>query len=456
MNPRLFILLLGAIFMANACKKDTLIDSTTPTVAGLNCSSVVFAATATAGTAYTGSASLPYTSGNGQTYTAGSAIASSGVTGLSATLQAGTLASGSGSLTYNISGTPSGAGTASFAVSFGGQSCTLELTVSASSRSSDCSSATGLQKVVCLAEAFKATLNATQLAALQLSYSKSDAVKWSNLPQALTQTKRVGLAFSSLSATQLTAVKALLEAILGPGSNEGYSEAIGILAADDYLGANGGGSTYGSGNYYIAFLGSPSTTTLWELQYGGHHIAVSNTYNGGKLVGATPAFRSTEPFAAFTQNGATYEPMAQERSALAAMLTGLSETELSSAKLSSTMSDILLGPGKDGQFPTTRSGLKVSNLSSTKKALVLAAIKSYVGDLDEENAASIMAKYSAELDDTYIAYSGTTAMLTQNDYVRIDGPSVWIEYSTQGGIVIRSANHPHSVWRDRSTDYGGN
>ncbi len=138
------------------------------------------------------------------------------------------------------------------------------------------------------------------------------------------------------------------------------------------------------------------------------------------------------------------------------MLTGLSNAELTSAKLSSTYSDILLGPGQDGKFPTTRSGLKVSELSSAKKALVLAAIKTYVADIDDENAALILAKYTAELDETYIAYSGTTAMETKNDYVRIDGPNVWIEYSTQGGIVIRSANHPHSVWRDRTGDYGGN
>jgi hypothetical protein len=270
------------------------------------------------------------------------------------------------------------------------------------------------------------------------------------------QTKRVGLALSSLSAGQLTAFKALLAAVMGTSNSEGYAEALAILAADDYLSANGGGSTYGSGNYYVAFLGTPSATGLWQLQYGGHHFALSNTYNQGKLLGATPSFRAVEPFAPFSQNSVNYEPLGQERVALAAMLTGLSDAELTSAKLSSTYSDILLGPGKDGQFPSTRSGLKVSTLSTAKKALVLAAIKTYVADIDDENAALILAKYTAELDDTYIAYSGTTAMETKNDYVRIDGPNVWIEYSTQGGIVIRSANHPHSVWRDRTGDYGGN
>jgi uncharacterized protein (TIGR02145 family) len=73
-------------------------------------------------------ASVPYTGGDGGYYTAQS-IASTGVTGLTATLAAGTLANGNGSVTYSITGTPASAGTASFAITLGGQSCNIALTV---------------------------------------------------------------------------------------------------------------------------------------------------------------------------------------------------------------------------------------------------------------------------------------------------------------------------------------
>jgi hypothetical protein len=49
-------------------------------------------------------------------------VSSTGVTGLTATLSAGTFASCS--LTYTISGTPASSGTASFALSIGGKTCT--------------------------------------------------------------------------------------------------------------------------------------------------------------------------------------------------------------------------------------------------------------------------------------------------------------------------------------------
>ena len=52
-----------------------------------------------------------------------------------------------------------------------------------------------------------------------------------------------------------------------------------------------------------------------------------------------------------------------------------------------------------------------------------------------------------------MSFTQAGTMETKGDYFRIDGPSVWIEYNTQGGIIIKTENHPHSVWRDRKGDY---
>jgi len=101
---------------------------TNPTVTSLNCAG----ATTTAGTvntAYSGTATIPYTGGNGVAYSTGSSIISTGVTGLTATLQLGTLTNGNGTISFSISGTPTSFGIASFAISFGGQTCTLSITI---------------------------------------------------------------------------------------------------------------------------------------------------------------------------------------------------------------------------------------------------------------------------------------------------------------------------------------
>ncbi|MBO0930811.1 DUF3500 domain-containing protein [Fibrella aquatilis] len=474
----LLLSLLLALLAIDACKTTTdPVVTSGASISTIACASATFSTTAVSGATYTGTATVPYTGGNGVAYGAGTAVGSTGVTGLNAILQAGTLASGAGNLTYSINGTPSSSGIAAFALSFGGQTCTLSLAVGGTSSgtvtanssavttalsvtasaNATCNAQTGLAKVVCLTEAFKATLTATQLATTQLTYSKANAQKWSNLPASLSS--RIGISLGSLNSTQLAAFRDLMVAVLTTGGlDEGYDEMLGNMVADDYLATIGGGSGYGAANFYIAVLGTPSTTGLWSILFTGHHYTQPFTFNAGAVTGVTPAFRAVEPAAVVTGANRSYQPIEQERAAFAAMLTGLSSTEQTTAKLSSTFSDVVLGPGKDGQFPAIKAGLRVGDLSAAKQALVLNAIKLYVSDLDANTAtaSTILAKYTSDLANTYIAYSGTTAVASQNDYVRIDGPGVWIEFSYQGGVIVRNTPHPHSVWRDHTGDYGGN
>jgi Protein of unknown function (DUF3500) len=453
-----------ATLLTISCSTDDVTTTTTTstaTVTALTCSAATFSATPTASTAFTGTATVPYTGGNGVAYAAGSAIASTGVTGLTATLTAATLASGAGNATFAITGTPSAAGTAAFAISVGGQSCTLSLTVSAATTTTTSGSAwsidTDIANIVKAAEAFKATLTTTQVAALQYAYTKAQAQKWSNFPESIYK-GRVGLQTSTLSTAQWTAFLALLKATSSTTANEGYEEYTGILDADDYLGKNGGGSGYGSGNYYIGFLGTPSTTGLWCLQIGGHHGTNITTYNAGKMTGGTPNFRSTEPYPTWTSTntGKTVQPLVQETATFANFLKSLSSAELTTAKRASAQNDLIAGPQKDAAFPSTKTGVKAGNLTTAQKDLLMLAIKTWVDELDDKAAAAVLAKYKSEIDDTYVSYYGSTTMATQGDYILIDGPGVWIEWSMQGAIIIKGGVHPHSVWRDRKSDYGAN
>lgn len=315
-----------------------------------------------------------------------------------------------------------------------------------------------IEQLVSLANAFKATLSTEQIKILQLGWSKTDAVKWSNFPQAFSNPQRVGIGFSQLSPNQVSAAKALLAFVLDDKTqNEGLDETEGILAADNLVATlPGRDKFFGAGNYYIAFLGEPSTTGLWQLQFGGHHLAVSNTYKDGKLIGMTPSFRGVEPMTPIEANGKHYQPMEQERAAFEKVLSSLSETELTTARLAASFADIMLGPGKDNQFPSIKQGLKVGLLSKEIQGFVLLAIGLYVKDLKSIEADKILATYNVELPDTFIAFSGNRELNEVGDYFRIDGPGVWIEYHIQPSRDIKNPPiHPHSIWRDHKSDYGG-
>ena len=344
------------------------------------------------------------------------------------------------------------------ASSYASGSCATVATISAGSSTTttttDCSTATTTTaRVVCAADAFLATLTDAQKASVVLAYSQTSAIKWSNLPCG--SACRVGLQLSSLTTAQVAAALAVVQAATGTTANEGYDEAMQIRAADDILGTINS-SGYSSGIYFIAFLGTPSTTSTWQLQFGGHHLAINKTYNAGAVQGATPQFEGVEPTSWTATNGTVYAPLSSEHDAMAAMLASLSDDQLAGAKLSSTFSDVVLGPTNDGKFPATKVGIQVSSLSSDQQALVLAAMKPWVLDTDDATAASLLATYQNELANTYIAYAGNATLTNNADYVRIDGPSVWIEFVCQTGVVYQNQIHYHSIWRDHTRDYGGN
>ena len=61
---------------------------------------------------------------------------------------------------------------------------------------------------------------------------------------------------------------------------------------------------------------------------------------------------------------------------------------------------------------------------------------------------------SAELADTYVASSGSIEFTEQNDYIRVDGPSVWIELSLQSGIVHGFAGLVDSIVARMAAELG--
>jgi hypothetical protein len=250
------------------------------------------------------------------------------------------------------------------------------------------------------------------------------------------------------------AANVLLAAVTGSGAGHGYDKIQQHLSADDYLREHGGGAHYGRGNFYLAFLGTPSDSGMWELQFGGHHLAVANTYLDGVLVGATPSFVGIEPFPAFQYGGVSNRPELPARDAFAALLASFGRCQLAQARLPRSYRDLPLGPGRDWAFPARAEGIADSALSGGQKALLMAAVAAYTGDVDDENAATILAGYEKELDSTHVGYAGSARVSKPGDYVRVDGPSVWIEFLMHSGVVLENP-HPHAVWRDKATDYGG-
>lgn len=304
--------------------------------------------------------------------------------------------------------------------------------------------------VTCLATAFYDSLDSSGQSTVQLSLTQTNATDyWTNLP--VSSSNRKGISLSDLDEDQYAIAEQLINAAL---STQGQTTMANLRSADQYLRENGGGTSYGEDIYHISFLGAPSTSSAWILEFTGHHYTWFYAIDSsGTPVSLTPNFVGVEPVS-YTSSGSTLTPMASEHDAMLAVLSSLSTSQLASAKLSTSVSDLVVGPQNDGNYPTTQSGILVSALDSDQQALVKAAIATYAGD------AKGTGQYDAYVDSTalgqtYIAWSNYSDLATKGAYMRIDGPRIWIEFSVQSGVVF-SANHYHTVWRDKTYDYGGN
>lgn len=321
----------------------------------------------------------------------------------------------------------------------------------------DCGTDAGFARLVCLADLLESSVSDEILALLKLDYSLENAQNWSNLPAGAFPA-RPGVFLGEFSIEQRGVVKAILMEVASFTENEGFDEMVQTLNADDYIGtvSTDYKAGYSSFNSKMAFLGTPADEGTWQLYYGGHHFAFANTYTDGVLAGATPSFRGVEPFPAFEMNGRENIPLLQERDAFAALLTSLSDGQLAQALLDGTYRDILAGPQADDGMLSEQEGLNVSDLDDAQRTLLLSAIETYVGDINATDAAVYMEKYASELDQTVLGFSGTPVLNSEDDYLRVHGPSLWLEFSLQSNKSTGEVgDHPHSVWRDRSDDYGG-
>lgn len=190
----------------------------------------------------------------------------------------------------------------------------------------------GHARMLCLIDLLKADVSDDVLDLLQQDYSREMAENWSNLPAGAFP-KRPGVLLGELTVMQRGLIKAILQEATGVEIEEGFDELVQTLNADDYINtvSTDYKAGYSSYNSKIAFLGTPSDSGVWQLYYGGHHLALANTYIDGVLAGATPSFRGVEPFPYFEMNGRVNHPLTQERDAFATLLGALNEDQQAAA-----------------------------------------------------------------------------------------------------------------------------
>jgi hypothetical protein len=309
-------------------------------------------------------------------------------------------------------------------------------------------------KIVTAAQALLATLDAEGRSRLQFPFDGPQKTRWSNLPSPMFE--RRGLLLADLTPAQRAAVTTLLTTAL---SRDGYRKVTEIMHGDEVLkNADGGGGrgrggpggrggpSFGEDQYYLAFVGIPSTAAPWMLQFGGHHLAINLTM-AGRNVSMTPSLPAAQP-ATYTVEGREVRPLGPEHDKALALVNNLDATQRSQAILGYRVPDLVLGPGQDGRV-IQPEGIRASALSPQQQTMLIEIVRQWAGIATEAFADPRMAELRGNLPQTYFAWSGPTTDGSAA-YFRIQGPTLVIEYAPQGGSV----DHIHTIYRDPTNDYG--
>ena len=322
-------------------------------------------------------------------------------------------------------------------------------------------------QIVQAANSFLAALDTKQRESVLYAFgNEQQRERWSNLPTGFVP--RGGISLREMTPAQRSAAMNLLAVAL---SKRGYEKVQQIMEGDEVNkktdtgppgpgnrgnrpprgnggpppgpppdGANrpprggpGGlsGDMFGRDLYYISFLGTPSEQAPWMLQFGGHHLALNITIDGGQGI-LTPTLTGAQP-ALYTEGGRTVRPLGPESDKALALLNSLDDGEKKQAILSYELADLVLGPGQDGK-KIQPEGLKATSMTDKQRAMLLDVISEWAGIINDDAAAARMTQLKADINQTWFAWSGpTTGTIGQNirAYYRIQGPHLVIEYSPQ-------------------------
>ena len=349
--------------------------------------------------------------------------------------------------------------------------------------------------IVAAANAFLATLDATKRTAVSFTYPTDQKTAtaanfgfrvgeqfgtavWSNYP--ISDVIRPGIKMGDLTDTQRQAALAILSTTL---STQGYSKVLNIMQADQVLADSGTNYAAGTSNYVLGIFGTPSESTRWMIQFGGHHLGVNVTIQGAAMTIA-PMLTGCQP-SSYTSGGQTIRPLGAETDKAFALINALDAAQQAQAILSYSVTDLVLGPGHDGQV-LQPEGIPAASLKTDQQAQLLDLVGEWVNVLNDITAQARIAEIRTHLAETYFAWSGATTA-GSSIYFRITGPTLHIEYADQGGgpgggpggvpsstaagapngtpsssagngqdssVQAGGANHIHTVYRDPTNEYG--
>lgn len=262
--------------------------------------------------------------------------------------------------------------------------------------------------------------------------------------------ERKGLSLGQMTTTQ----RHLAHALLATGlSQRGFVQAMSIMSLEEILQhiEKGKGPKRDPELYFFSIFGTPAPTGTWGWRVEGHHLTLNFTVVNGRGIAGTPAFLGANPGEVREGPRKGLRILADEQD-LGFKLIGMLDGEQRKVAVIDTKApdEIITGASRKAE-PGEPKGIGAGELKPEQSALLRSLVRLYAHRLREEVARQEMARIDeAGWDKVRFAWAGATEPGAGAHYYRIHGPTFLIEYDN----IQNNANHPHTVWRDLTGDFG--
>ena len=282
---------------------------------------------------------------------------------------------------------------------------------------------------------------------LLLRYDDENRKNWTYWP-----TQRAGLPLELMSAEQRMLVHDLLRTVL---SSKGHNKVANVMQLEDILKVTDeAGFPRDVGHYTLTFFGEPSTERPWAWRFEGHHVSL-NVSVSPEGVTVTPTFLGSNPAEIRTGSLAGFRVLASEEDLGRELVQSFTPEQRAKAVLSDRApSDILTGnlnkPRE--QWDAWREtlepeGIRVAELNEVQQHWVRRILDEVVSTYRPEISKAYLD--SIDVTELSFAWMGSTERRAPH-YYRLQGPDFVFEFDN----VQNGANHVHSVWRSKSSDFG--
>ncbi len=299
-----------------------------------------------------------------------------------------------------------------------------------------------------------------------------DSPNWRRWTNAFPAWLPKGVQLGRMSADERAAALDLIAASL---SSEGLAAVRDAMRLNGALGEIVGDytETLQEFTYWMTIFGDPAGAPAgapWGWQLMGHHADVNCVFVGTQLVLA-PVFLGAEPTSATHGSYAGTRMFDNETEHGLALRRSLSELQVTSAELGSSILSADLPPELAGPYNGRHltgagadnvvipyQGIAGADLSPGQRELLLTIVDDFVGRLPAGHAELKRAQVRRYLHDTYFAWRG------RHDesgafYYRVHSPVVIIEYDNHPGIFLDYDEperfHVHTIIREpNGNDYG--